>query len=362
MLRSGFQFRKFSLAGLVFVLLASITVSARSWQSAGQLIYPEGEAYLLNDGRVFAPAIDYLHPGSQVWDPATKIWTGLPNMQNVRFSSATVVLNDGRVLVTGGLSGSMVLNSAEIYDPVTNTWKLSSSVMKTARYQHRATKLQNGRILIVGGCSSYGCGSGARQAELYDPATDSFSTSGSLNWNTTALTSNLLKNGAVLITGGTTTAEIYNPKTGKWLFGGNLSTNRVFHAATALSNGKVLVTGGSDSYGALLKTAEVFDPTTRTWTSVGNMSVVREQHATIPVPGGRVLIAGGMSVLRDMYVVLNTTELFDSSTGKFTPMAPMMNERVDFGLVVLPSGHALAVGGDYYVIEHGFYPGDAEIY
>jgi hypothetical protein len=43
-------------------------------------------------------------------------------------------------------------------------------------------------------------------------------------------------------------------------------------------------------------------------------------------------------------------------------MVPMMKERVDFGLVALPSGHAMAVGGDYYVIEHGFYPGDAEIY
>lgn len=358
----GVRFHPWSSYALILVLIASISASARSWKAAGRLVYPEGEAYLLNDGRVFAPAIDYLHPGSQIWDPATNLWAALPNMQFVRYASATVVLNDGRVLVTGGLSGSAVLNSAEIYDPATNTWKLSSAVMATARYGHRATKLLDGRILIVGGCSSYGCGSGALQAEIYDPATDGFRTTGSLTSNTTAFTSNLLKNGAVLITGETTTAEIYNPRTGKWVFGGNMSTNRVFHAATSLSNGRVLVTGGADSYGALLNTAEVFDPATRTWTPVGNMSAVREQHATIPVPGGKALIAGGMSILRDMYVVLKTTEVFDSSTGKFTPMSPMMKERVDFGLVVLPSGHALAVGGDYYVIEHGFYPGDAEIY
>lgn len=346
----------------LFLLLPTLGF-ARSWKTAGKLVYPEGEAYILNDGRVFAPAVDYLHPGSQIWDPATKLWSASAPMLSNRYGFATVVLDDQRVLVTGGVTGSELLNTAEIYDPATNQWTASAGTMNVARYQHRTIKLKDGRILIAGGCSAWGCAAGARLAEIYDPRTDSFAPTGSLVANSVALTANLLKNGKVLITGETTTAELYNPNSGAWSRAGNMSTNRIFHNATTLANGKVLVTGGSDNWGALLNTAEVFDPATRSWSTVGPMSAVREQHAAVRLPGGKVLIAGGMSVLGDAYVVLKSTELFDPETGTFIPGVSMLKERVDFGMLLLPDGRAMAVGGDYYVIGDGkFYPGDAETF
>src|SRR5207247_2227043 len=114
-----------------------------------------------------------------------------------------------KVLVTGGYSNSGFQSSAELYDPSTGTFSTTGS-MSVGRYIHTATLLGNGKVLITGGYSNSGSQS---NAELYDPSTGTFSTTGSMNSARYAHTATLLANGNVLVTGGPCddgkTAEIY---------------------------------------------------------------------------------------------------------------------------------------------------------
>lgn len=73
-------------------------------------------------------------------------------------------LGNGKVLVTGGRDNAGILSSAELYDPATNTW-VSAGSMNTARLGHTATRLGNGKVLITGGDG----GASLAMAELYDP-------------------------------------------------------------------------------------------------------------------------------------------------------------------------------------------------
>ena len=106
------------------------------------------------------------------------------------------MLTDGRVLITGGISGdspktaavtlasyrtaetsSGVLATAEVYDPTTGTFSKTGS-MSHIRDEHTATLLQDGRVLVVGG-GGEGYAS-VTSADVYDPSTGTFGRTGSL--------------------------------------------------------------------------------------------------------------------------------------------------------------------------------------
>jgi large repetitive protein len=76
------------------------------------------------------------------------------------FHTATV-LNDGTVLVTGGDNGNGTLATAEVYDPIADTFSPTGG-MGSTRESHTATLLNSGAVLVNGGA-----GSGEATAELY---------------------------------------------------------------------------------------------------------------------------------------------------------------------------------------------------
>src|SRR5205823_13601604 len=145
--------------------------------------------------------------------------------------------------------------------------------LATARYFHTATLLPNGKVLVAGGD---GNGPSQESAELYDPASGTWTATGSLSPGTSEHTATLLPNGKVLVAGGVNgdifefgsilaNAELYDPTSGTWTATGSLGAARGEHTATLLPNGKVLVAGGvSDSY-RLGVTAGQEQPASATW-------------------------------------------------------------------------------------------------
>ncbi len=159
------------------------------------------------------------------------------------------------------------------------TWTLTGS-LNVARWEPAATLLQNGQVLVAGGIYS-------ASAELYTPSTGVWTTTGSMHSNRWLFTATLLSNGQVLVAGGESyvnnqlvllaSAELYNPSTGTWTTTGSMHTAREVHTATLLQNGQVLVAGGGGNTGTLAS-AELYNPSTGTWTTTGSLHTGRDSH------------------------------------------------------------------------------------
>jgi hypothetical protein len=313
-------------------------------------------ATLLTDGKVLVAGGNYgttALAASEIYDPATGGWEPTGSMHTARSSHGAWLLSSGKVLVAGGCTGgpcSTGTNTAEIYDPGTGSWTPTGG-MSTLRYFFAGALLQTGKVLVVGGCSQSECAAATATAEIYDPSTGRWSSTGSTTLARSYHTATLLQSGNVLVAGGYTSAgaaaaaEMYSPATGKWSSAGSLVTGRAVHTATLLKNGKVLVTGGIATYGNILKTAEVFDPASRKWLSTGSMSQVRENHTASLLPGGRILVAGGYGKIIRSAVDLSSAELYDPATGTFSSTGSMTAARSQHAAVSLPDGRVLAAGG-----------------
>jgi hypothetical protein len=203
------------------------------------------------------------------------------------------------VLVVGGSNGTTTLASAEIYHPATGTFSPTGS-LATARIGHTAILLADGTVLVMGGISSTTI---PASAEIYRPTTGTFSGTGSLATGRVGDTATLLADGTVLVTGGangTTTlasAEIYHPATGTFSPTGSLTTARVYQTATLLTDGTVLVVGGlvSSQFTLVgtLGSAEIYYPATGTFSPTGGLVTSRGDYTVTVLADGKVLVAGG---------------------------------------------------------------------
>jgi hypothetical protein len=139
--------------------------------------------------------------------------------------------------------------------------------MTTGRSQHTATLLPNGKVLVAGGLSPLGAK--LASAELFNPATNSWTATGTLTDKRYNHTATLLSTGKVLIAGGTgqpkrsavklASSELYDPATGTFSATGSLNAARTQHTAATLQNGKVLAIGGLGTTSYLAST-ELYVP------------------------------------------------------------------------------------------------------
>jgi len=135
-------------------------------------------------------------------------WSAARSMTTPRSLHTATLLPDGRVLLAAGRSGAypdVSLSSAEIYDPLSGTFRAIAS-LHTDRHQHSATLLPDGRVLAIGG---------------YNP---------SQGW--------------------LSSAEIYDPATGRWSIIQPIFAHGVTHTATLLKDGRVFVMAGAIQAGS----------------------------------------------------------------------------------------------------------------
>ncbi len=229
--------------------------------------------------------------------------------------------------------------AAEFYDPATNTWRATGS-LNQARYYHATCLLPDGRVLTAGGQKS-----GANNftsSELYDPATEKWTYTGDLLMSQILTDMVVLPNGKVLIAGGTAnqpSAQLYDPTTGAWSATGSLNYPRGNCHLTLLHDGTVLVAGGQVSQG------EIYHPDSGTWTLTGPMNIPRSAHVQVLLADGRVLVAGGETSQGSKVKILRSTEIFDPATGLWSQTAGMADARTEFTGNLLADGSVLVAGG-----------------
>lgn len=167
-------------------------------------------------------------------------------------------------------------------------------------------------------------------------------------------TATLLPNGLVLVAGGVgadglpvAVAELYDPALSSWNPTGAMALGRFSHTATLLPDGRVLVAGGvgrlADIF-ASTRTAELYDPTTGTWSPTASMDVIRDSHTATLLPTGRVLVAGGTTNVFP-FTATAAAELYDPNLGTWSATGAMSVGRFLHTVTLLPSGKVLAAGG-----------------
>jgi N-acetylneuraminic acid mutarotase len=387
---------------------------AGEWSPGMEMNYPRSlhTATLLPGGRVMLTGGFYRNReilgSALISAPVTGVW----NKLNTRFEKASrhqataTLLPSGKLLVAGGQISGVPIDSALLYDPVTDTWE-ETAKLQEARYAHTATLLPDGQVLVVGGYDAKRRALGS--AELYDPETKSWTATEALGDPRGEHTASLLPDGTVLVSGGAktedrqdlpTTTEQYHPSTKRWsvhgpaplqkhvrhtttplpdgrllIAGGSmgllrdsvatlydprthqegetkpLNERRECHTATLLPNGKVLVVGGFGEAGKALSSAELYTYDSKggvQWSKAGNMSVARGAHAATLLPSGQVLVTGGSSEDKDG-LTLGSVEVYEPATNTWWSPTDLQMQagHVEHTATVLPDGRLLVVGGNY---------------
>jgi Galactose oxidase, central domain len=300
-------------------------------------------------------------------NPAAQSFAPTGQLNALRTCGATAaLLNDGTVLVVGG-SGD---TTAELYYPSSGTFKLRTpptatnplgaqiGLMTAVRYNATETVLQDGTVLIAGG--DVGDNRGLKTAEIYNPATGTFTATGLMNTPRTTHSATLLANGTVLIAGGQgningqaawNTAEIFNPSNQTFtLLVGQMTTTRAQHTATLLTDGTVLLVGGQNTNGTVLSSAEIYTPASGifagTFAATGSMSSARFEHTATQLADGTVLVTGGLNGSTSPNVLISAEIYNPSSTKAFSSAGNMTVPRALHTATRIFDGRILIAGGE----------------
>ena len=241
---------------------------------------------------------------------ASQYWQFVGHMTMPRVGHTATRLNDGRVLVVGGYNkDNGVLASAEIFDPTTQTWSLTGS-MHIARFKHTATLLQDGTVLVVGGLQNVGL------PPLH----------------------------------GTNTAERYDPASGTWAVVKAMRTPRAFHLSSLLPDGTVLVVGGGPTGNMDDQlAAERFYPDGNSWVGAGSTRLAHTRGTATLLTTGFVLVSGGVGygseAEKPTEYVTGYSETYDWQSNSWSQLAVMGHTTFDHAAALLNDGTVLVMGG-----------------
>jgi len=322
---------------------------------------------------------------AELYDWVSGKWTLASYMVENRSGHTATLLQDGTLLVVGGQSGRVIgagprsggrteiLASAEVYHSDKDSWSATGS-MAVPRLGHIAALLHDGRVLVAGGTSTRYPDAAALTAEIFDPATRSWTETAKMG-SPGGSVATTLTDGTVLVTGkpyeplADPYAELYDPSTQSWTRTKGMRAQRDGHTATLLQDGTVLVAGGAWAWGELASVtktwAEVYDPASRSWHPVRDMVMARRGHSATLLRDGTVLVAGGSEAYYDpvdpyFRSYLDGSEIYDPRTGHWTHTKTTMLAAREWHKASLhPDGRVLVAGGHAWDWQHGPYSSGA---
>ena len=280
-------------------------------------------------------------------------WSLTDPLHIPRWHSTSVELENGNILVSGGISkDSGNISDAEIYNYKIEKWEVIHP-MVLGRAYHLLLKLSNGNIMAISG-GNYE----KRSCEVYDTTTKIWTLIDSLNYERTfGETATLLGNGDVLVVGGyylavgntkiLNSCEIYNARTKKWIVTDSLKIDREYHTATKLLDGRILVAGGFSGTQKELTDCEIYDPNKGEWSEAAPLNIARFEHTATLLPDGKVLVTGGENYSNPTSPWLKTCELYDPIQNKWTIVKSLSVAHSLHSALLLNNGLILITGGSF---------------
>ena len=300
--------------------------------------------------RTFGRLVEYARDNGFVDHASGRVQQTLTPPAMGRRDAATEVLADGRVFLAGGYGDDGQLASVEVYDPTSDAWT-TVAPMSVGRSGASATLLDDGRVLVAGGLPPYSVSRyGLKSAEVWDPQTDSWSDAGAFARGRYGHTATKLPDGRVLLVGGQNARdtythvdlEVYDPATNTWTTSGALPIGVQQHTATSLPSGDVLVVGGYNRFRKTRTRAIIrIDGTTLTPQVVGNLNVGRADHTATLLTEGLLIAAGST----DRHAHVGDTELIDPLTFEVVALDPMPTPRIGHTATQMPTGEVVVIGG-----------------
>ena len=297
---------------------AKATLTADSSGSLGSMLQSRvsHSATLLQDGRVLV--VGGMDEGfnplrtAEVFEPKTNRWSLAGEMTEARTEHSATLLKDGRVMVTGGMNEKLkLIGSTEIYDPKTGKWS-EHEMMRTVRRGHFTLPLPDGRVAVVGGVGQ---------------------TLGGLG-----ILANITAVGALLST------EIYDPATDTWARGEDMIEGHSGGHAVVLKDGRVLIAGGHNQ-GEGLASSEIFDPNSNEWMRTSSMVRKTFANTATVLLDGSVLFTGGFGMSRSKGGITPGSEVFDPKTNEWRKAPDTLHGRMGHTNTLLPDGRVITIGG-----------------
>lgn len=266
-----------------------------TWTATGNMLVPRTQfaSVLLPNGKVMAIGgvtsdLSYEWASCELYDPATGHWTYTDSMTSASYIDGAVVLNNGKVLVATG-------DSSFIYDPTTGHWGPGVAQAAPHGVGPAAVLLQNGNVLAVGGADNN------TVADIYNPNTNTWTSTGSTHYSRYLTTLISLNNGKALVFGsaaldsGQNTAELYDTATGQFTVTGNLLTNVASSPAVLLDNGNPVVWSIGNEFGTPpnLQTIQVYNVATGTWFAPPASLLGTTNNTLVKMNNNQILVIAG---------------------------------------------------------------------
>jgi N-acetylneuraminic acid mutarotase len=339
------------LAALILSMAGAQPALAQDWVLAANPLVNRANhtATRLKDGKVLVAGgsgDSGTLSSCQLYDPATNTWTTVGDLKVPRAGHTATLLDDDTVLVAGGSNASVSQKTSELYDPSAKTWDYTNGELVTARDTHTASRLSGGRVLVAGGRGGFS-NEAAKRAEIYNPTTKTWASTGDLKGARYRHTAVVLNGDKVLVSGGMLDSPLKSNETftePTWTEIDPLETQRTMHSAVLLTGGRALVAGGLSPHNVII--TEVYNPSTTDWTRTGDLGSSRALFTTTLLPSGKVLAAGGQFYYPDFSVGLrNSAELYDPVTDTWGPAGFLNEARFAHTATLLLDGRVLVVGG-----------------